>query len=111
MNSMRVSHHSVLGNLENKKQVKIHFNGQQYVAYEGDTIASALLASGMRTLRFHEDKETPRGIYCNIGHCFECRVRVNDQSTVRACLTPVENNMKIESDVSFPTTSLNGGKL
>ena len=111
MNSMRVNHHPVLGNLEEKKKVKIYFDGQQYAAYEGDTIASALLASGVRTLRRHEDKETPRGIYCNIGHCFECRVRVNDKNTVRACLTPVENNMRIESGTSFATTSLQGGKL
>lgn len=111
MNPMRVNHHPVLGNLEKQKEVKIYFDDQQYVAHEGDTIASALLASGVRTLRRHEDKETPRGIYCNIGHCFECRVRVNGKNTVRACLTPVENNMRIESGMSLSTTSLTGGKL
>ena len=111
MNSRRVNHHPVLGDLEKQKQVKIYFDGQPYVAYEGDTIASALLASGVRTLRRHEDKGTPRGVYCNIGHCFECRVRVNGKNTVRACLTPVENNMRIESGISLATTSLQGGKL
>lgn len=111
MNSMRVNHHPVLGNLEKQKEVKIYFDGQPYVAYEGDTIASALLASRVRTLRCHEDKGTPRGIYCNIGHCFECRVKVNGKNTVRACITPVENNMHVESGLSLTTSSLNGGKL
>ena len=111
MKSMRVNDHPVLGSLEKQKKINIYFDGQPYVAYEGDTIASALLASGVRTLRKHEDKDTPRGIYCNIGHCFECRVQLNGKNTVRACLTPVENNMRIESGASFATTSLQGGKL
>ncbi|MGO4890536.1 (2Fe-2S)-binding protein [Anaerobacillus sp. MEB173] len=110
MSTMRVNHHPVLGNLEKQKKVKIYFDNRQYEAYEGDTIASALLASKVRTLRCQEDKGTPRGIYCNIGHCFECRVTVG-ASTVRACLTPVENNMRIESGIPISTSSLNGGKL
>ncbi|MGC9934515.1 (2Fe-2S)-binding protein [Priestia aryabhattai] len=111
MKSMRVNDHPVLGSLEKQKKINIYFDGQPYVAYEGDTIASALLASGVRTLRKHEDKDTPRGIYCNIGHCFECRVQLNGKNTVRACLTPVENNMKIESNISLSPTSLKGGTL
>lgn len=111
MNTMRVNHHPVLGNTEKQKKVKIYFDDKQYEAYEGDTIASALLASGVRTLRYNEDKGTARGIYCNIGHCFECRVLVKGKNTVRACITPVENNMRIESGIPISTSSLNGGKL
>jgi sarcosine oxidase subunit alpha len=110
MNPMRVNQHPVLGDMEQREKINFTFNGQSFVAYKGDTIASALLASGVRTLRYHEDKGTPRGIYCNIGHCFECRVGVNGTNTARACLTPVENNMKIES-MDSRTTSLQGGKL
>jgi len=104
MNLMRVYHHPILGNLKKQKKVKIYFDNQQYEAFEGDTIASALLASGVRVLRLHEDNGTPRGIYCNIGHCFECRVRVNGKNTVRACLTPVENDMRIESGIFLHKT-------
>ncbi len=111
MSSMRVVHHPILGDIEKQEEVTIYFDGKQYEAYEGDTIASALLASGVRTLRCHEDKGTPRGIYCNIGHCFECRVRVNGKNTVRACITPVENNLQIESGLSLSTMSIKGGKL
>ncbi|WP_394235999.1 (2Fe-2S)-binding protein [Niallia oryzisoli] len=110
MNSMRVDQHPVLGNMGQRQKLKFVFEGKQFTAYKGDTIASALLASGVRTLRRHEDKGTPKGIYCNIGHCFECRVRVNGQNSVRACLTPVENNMIIESNVSRTMTS-RGGKV
>ncbi|MDT8862922.1 (2Fe-2S)-binding protein [Alkalihalobacillus sp. MEB130] len=111
MKSMRVEHHPILGDMEKQQRVTIYFDNQPYEAYKGDTIASALLASGVRTLRVHEDKETPRGIYCNIGHCFECRVTVNGVNTVRACVTSVEENMVIESGKSFATSSQKGGQL
>ena len=66
----RITHHPILGSLNNSQHITFQFNGQ-YEAYEHETIA-ALLANGIRTLRVHEDSGTPRGIYCNIGHCSEC---------------------------------------
>lgn len=93
----RITDHPVLGKLEQKDGFTFTFDGEAYQAYAGDTIASALLASGVRTLRVHERSETPRGIYCNIGHCMECRVTVNGTSGVRACLTEVKPDMVVES--------------
>lgn len=99
----RIENHPVLGKLEEKKKVQFEFDGKKYNGYEGDTIASALLANGIRTLRVHEKSGNPRGIYCNIGHCFECRVTVNEESNVRACITTIEENMKIESGKVQPS--------
>jgi len=95
--SMRVEHHPILGDMKKRNQITIHFNGQPFQVYEGDTIASALMAEGVKTLRYHEVSGKARGIYCNIGHCFECRVRVNDRNVVRSCLTPVVDGMVINS--------------
>ncbi len=102
MTSRRIDNHPVLDKLPDRKEVTFTFDGTKYVGYEGDTIASALLASGVRTLRYHEHSGTPRGIYCNIGHCYECRVTVNDVSNVRACLTPITENMVIDSEKQQP---------
>jgi len=95
--SKRIDNHPVLGKLDERKKVTFQFDGQTFEGYENDTIASALLANGVRTLRKHEETGHPRGIYCNIGHCFECRVTVNDTSNIRACLTPIQENMVVES--------------
>jgi sarcosine oxidase subunit alpha len=95
--SNRIEHHPVLGQLEKQKKIQFQFDGKTYEGYEGDTIASALLANGIRTLRKHEETGNPRGIYCNIGHCYECRVTVEGTDNVRACLTPVTENMVVES--------------
>lgn len=94
--------HPVLGSLENKTPITFTFDGETYEGFEGDTIASALLANGIRQLRVHEKTGTPRAIYCNIGHCFECRVSVNETDIVRACMTPIQNNMQIESGKMKP---------
>lgn len=97
MNSGRILDHPVLGKLTNQREISFTFDGQTYNGYEGDTIASALLAHGIRKLRVHEESGSPRGIYCNIGHCFECRVTVDGTPGIRACLTEINANMVIES--------------
>jgi sarcosine oxidase subunit alpha len=98
----RIINHPILGSLNSSQRINFQFNGQQYEAYEHETIAAALLANGIRTLRVHEDSGTPRGIYCNIGHCSECRVTVNNQTNLRACLTVVENDIVVESGKQHP---------
>lgn len=97
MKSNRILDHPVLGKLEEKEQITFTFDGTEYVGFAGDTIASALLAGGIRKLRVHEETGTPRGFYCNIGHCFECRVTVNQTNGIRACLTEIKDDMVIES--------------
>lgn len=103
MNNSRVIDHPVLGKLEPATSLSFVFDGNTYEGYEGDTIASALLAHGVRTLRVHEETGTPRGIYCNIGHCFECRVTVNNEPGQRACLVEIKAGMNIESGKQQPT--------
>ncbi|HLR42382.1 MAG TPA: (2Fe-2S)-binding protein [Pseudogracilibacillus sp.] len=93
----RIGDHPVLGKMTEKATVTFTFDGKTYEGLEGDTIASALLANGIRTLRHHEHSGKNRGIYCNIGHCFECRVTVDETTNVRACLTPIQANMVVES--------------
>lgn len=98
----RITSHPILGTLEDKSTTPFQFDGKPFFAMPGDTVASALLANGVRRLRVHEGSGTPRGFYCNIGHCMECRVTVNGRSNQRACLTIVEKDMVIESGKQLP---------
>ncbi|MCR8644788.1 (2Fe-2S)-binding protein [Paenibacillus sp. N1-5-1-14] len=99
----RIENHPILGQLRERQKINITFDGQLLQGYEEETIAAALLASGIRTLRYHEEKGTPRGIYCNIGHCFECRVTVNGKDGVRACITTISEGMEVRSGQVLPT--------
>lgn len=97
MTNRRIIDHPVLGRMKREKEITFTFNGKEYTGMKGETIASALLANGIQTLRTHERSGKPRGIYCNIGHCFECRVTVNNEPNVRACLTELKDHMTITS--------------
>ncbi|MCM2535402.1 (2Fe-2S)-binding protein [Neobacillus pocheonensis] len=50
-----------------KKTISFSFNHKMYQAREGDTIAIALWANGVKTLRYSEKNHEPRGMYCGIG--------------------------------------------
>lgn len=93
----RIIHHPVLDSIDETDTVSFTFDHKEYIALRDESLAAALLANGIRTLRHHEESGTPRGIYCNIGHCFECRVTVDGKQGVRACLTPVQEGMNVTS--------------
>ncbi len=81
-----------------------YFNGRKVRAFEGDTVACALVRAGVhifsRSMKFHR----PRGLYCGAGRCIACAMRVNDVPWVRTCTLPVAEGMIVESQGGLPTT-------
>ncbi len=67
------------------KCFEIGVDGERILAYESETIAAALLTAGKRIYRKTTKKKAPRGIYCGIGICFECRMIVNGKPNTRVC--------------------------
>ena len=61
----------------------------------GETIATALLCAGQLDLRRSPRAGGARGVYCMMGVCQECLIRV-DGVVRQACLTPVEDGMRVE---------------
>lgn len=72
------------------------FDGTPVRAHPGETIGAALLAAGVRHLRTTRAGGRPRGLYCGIGHCFDCLVTVNGVPSQRACLTPAAPDDRVE---------------
>ncbi len=107
----RILDHPILGKIEDKNYVSFTFNHKVYKGLENESLAAALLANGIRTLRHHEESGSPRGFYCNIGHCYECRVSVDGQQGIRACLTPLKEGMIAESSGQLQTSSKEDGGL
>ncbi|MEA4908777.1 MAG: (2Fe-2S)-binding protein [Chloroflexi bacterium] len=79
------------------KAVEIYVDGNPLIAYEGETIAAAMLAAGLRVFRHTPKTNSPRGIYCGMGVCFECLVTVDHVNAVRACMTQVYEGMHVET--------------
>ena len=76
--------------------IELTVDGRTLHAPEGQSLAAALLNAGQRALRT-SPSDTPRGLYCGIGVCQECRVQVAGLGVVRACVTPVSAGMEVKT--------------
>lgn len=95
--SMRVIHHPILGELEEKNEVTIYYNGIPVPAREGEPIAAALINAGIKAFRTTPKLDKPRGIFCAIGRCTDCMMIVDGKPNTRTCVTPVCDGMKVET--------------
>jgi len=100
---MRLSEHPIL-NFERirGKEVTIYFEGKPIKAHEGETIAMALYAAGVKTFQHSIEKHRPRGLFCAIGKCSSCLMKVNGIPNIRTCITLVEEGMQIERQKEKP---------
>jgi hypothetical protein len=84
-----------------RNPVTFHFEGHEVQAYEGETVGAALLAAGERTLRSTARRSEPRGLFCTIGVCYDCLIRVGGRMNVRACREPVKNGLEVWRSPGF----------
>jgi len=75
-------------------EVLFSFEHRQVKARVGQSVAAALLANGIRTLRIDE-AGNPKGILCGIGYCFECRCVIDDEPDRRACMVEAKPGMRV----------------
>ncbi len=90
----RIEDHPILGRAEGR-QIRFTFDGNDMRGIEGDTIASALFANGVRVFGHHPKDGSPQGLYCANGQCSQCMVLV-DGRPLKACMTPVRPGMTVE---------------
>lgn len=94
---LRLNRHPVLGDMDaGRKIITLSVDETDVEAYQGDILAAVLWQHGFLRLGLDASNTAARGMYCGIGHCCECRVTVNGQDDVRACLTPVREGMKVK---------------
>jgi predicted molibdopterin-dependent oxidoreductase YjgC len=87
----------LLPSLQRGASVRITVDGKSIQAYRGETVAAALLTAGVWTFQLSRKHKSPRGLYCGMGVCHECLVTIDEVPAQRACLTPVEDGMQIET--------------
>ncbi|MCC6147076.1 MAG: (2Fe-2S)-binding protein [Anaerolineaceae bacterium] len=88
---------SLLPEVKRGKKIRIVVDGSFLDAFEGETVAAVLLAAGVIKFRLTREHRHPRGVYCGMGVCYECLVRVDGVDNVRACMTPVVDGMNVET--------------
>ncbi len=96
----RIQNHPILP-VEPGREVPFFWQGRAMAAQEGETIASALFAYGVRTFGHHPKDGAPQGIFCANGQCAQCLV-LADGRPVKACMTLVRPGMRVEPMDGLP---------
>jgi sarcosine oxidase subunit alpha len=89
--------------IERDRPISFAVDGRRLRGYEGDTIASAMLAAGItitgRSFKYHR----PRGVLCMTGCCPNCLVTVDGIPNVRACTEPLREGMRVQRQNAWPS--------
>ncbi|MDO9404193.1 MAG: (2Fe-2S)-binding protein [Polaromonas sp.] len=86
----------IQGGVSRGAAVSLLVDGQPVEAFEGESVAAALYATGRRELRHSPRSDLPRGLFCLMGSCQECLV----WSGVRklpSCQLPVTAGLVVET--------------
>jgi sarcosine oxidase subunit alpha len=75
----------------------IEVDGRPVAAYEGETVAAAITAAGIRTTHQTVRREEPRGICCGIGLCYGCTMVIDGVPNRRTCQTLVKPGMRVQT--------------
>ena len=84
--------------LAERDRAQLHFflDGQMRSALAGDTVLTAMLASG-HALRKSEFGPESRAGFCLMGACQDCWVWQDEGLRMRACSTPVTEGMRLRT--------------
>ncbi|MDR2738458.1 MAG: (2Fe-2S)-binding protein [Treponema sp.] len=107
---MRVIYHPILGDTKGGREVTIFFNGKPLDAREGEPVAAALLAAGIRVFRKTRKRGEGRGLFCAIGRCTDCMMVVDGTANTRTCITPVREGMDVKTQFGLEERNPSCGK-
>ena len=88
--------------IDRGRAIGFTFDGKPIAAFEGDTIASALYASGRRTFSRSFKYHRPRGELCGCGQCANSLVQIGGRPGVRACAEPVSDGLAVKHTNARP---------
>jgi sarcosine oxidase, subunit alpha len=100
MAEYRITEHPILP-IQPRETVTFYWQGQELIAQEGETIASALFANGVRIFGHHPKDGAPQGIFCANGQCAQCLV-LADGKPVKSCMVLVRPGMRVEPADGLP---------
>jgi hypothetical protein len=90
----RIKEHPII-DFKKEEEIPFKYNGVDLLGREGDTIAGALIANGVKYFRITTRHKEKRSLFCGIGQCTDCSVNVNGIPNVKSCVTKLEANMYI----------------
>ena len=100
MANYRIEQHPILP-IAPRENVAFYWQGRKLAAHQGETIASALFANGVRVFGHHPKDGAPQGIFCANGQCAQCLVLANGKP-VKSCMELARPEMKVEPAEGLP---------
>lgn len=92
----RIEEHPILS-FQRGRRVRFTLDGKELWGYEGEPIAAALHASGVKALRRSVKLKRARGFFCAVGKCSSCMMKVDGVPNVTVCTEPLREGMKVET--------------
>ena len=82
--------------------ITLYIEGQAIQVPAGDTVAAAILSAGLLPSRTTSISNSPRAPYCLMGVCFECLVTIDGKENSQACMTQVQDGMRVSKQIQAP---------
>ena len=82
--------------LDERRPIEFLLDGRAVKAYDGESIAVALIAAGIRAIGARPGAGGSRGVLCTVGHCQECLVSV-DGRAIEACRCLVSQGLDVKT--------------
>src|SRR5690625_5591255 len=102
--------HGALGRIDRTQPIEFSFDGRKLSGFAGDTLASALLASGTRVLGRSFKYHRPRGLWGMGGEepnaIFDVKQDGITTPNVRATMQALEPGMEVSSESEEHTSEL-----
>ena len=83
--------------IDRSRPLHFRFEGQEYSGFAGDTISTALWASGVRVLGRSFKYHRPRGLFGLADIDCNAMMETSDRTNIRADLTPIEEGMDLKA--------------
>jgi sarcosine oxidase subunit alpha len=83
--------------IDRSRRIRFFYEGTAIEAFPGDTIGSALFASGRRVFSRSFKYHRPRGLLCCSGSCANCMMTVDGVPNVRVCNEPVRDGTQVKA--------------
>jgi aerobic-type carbon monoxide dehydrogenase small subunit (CoxS/CutS family) len=83
------------------RRISLSIDGKPVTAFEGESVAGVLLAIGHIASRTSPVRGEARGYYCGMGQCWDCALVIDGRPNIRACMTPVADGMRIQTQAGF----------
>ena len=78
-----------------RSEIAFVFEDREVMAREGESVAAALLAAGLRSFRATAVSGAARAPWCMMGICFDCLVEIDGVANRQACMVTVTAGMRV----------------